>query len=266
MRYQVQIAALVLIGSSLCSAGVAKAARKGAQKPSAAAPPIATPPVQQVVPPRPLTREEMPTTPPNVGLSNGLLTIAAENSTLGDVLNAVRHATGAAIDVPPSAATERVVVQLGPGEPREVLQKLLSGSKFDYIIVGSPQNAAGVQRIILTARSGGPAGPGGNNQPNAVASAGAPRAYQPPPEDEYQPPDDVNADMDPDEPGRPEASPEIPDVNAPGPPQPGVPGQQLGQPGQQTNQNPTGPRTPEQLLQELQRLQQQQQGNQPQPK
>jgi hypothetical protein len=281
MRAKAGIFVILLIGSELCVAGVAKGGRKPAQKPQPAPPPEQQ---QPVVPPRPLTPEEMPATPPSVGMTNGMLTIAAENSTLGDVLNAVRHATGAVIDVPPTAGSERVVVHLGPGEPGEVIGKLLSGSKFDYIIVGSPQNATSVQRVILTARTSGPVG-SANNHPNLTNQAAMGGPHQPSPDEAYQPPDDVNADLDNEEPDPGEGSPEIPEVAMPVQPQPGASGQQPAQFGQQPgqlgqqvqpriqnqnqnqgqNQSPNAPRTPEQLLQELQRLQQQQgqqQGNQ----
>ena len=61
----------------------------------------------------------MPAQPPQVRYSRGQLTIVAENSTLADILAAVRSQTGAQVDVPPSA-TERVVAHLG-GEFRYVL-------------------------------------------------------------------------------------------------------------------------------------------------
>jgi hypothetical protein len=277
MRYYAQISAFLLIASALSLAEVGKSSRKPVQRSVAQVPPVQQ---QEPVapPPRPLTPEEMPATAPNVGMNSGMLTIAAENSTLGDVLTAVHRATGAAIDVPPAAGSERVVVHLGPGQPRDVIGSLLSGSKFDYIIVGSPQNANAVQRVILTARSGGNVSPTPvNNSPNAGVGGRPAPAYQPPPEEAYQPPDDVNAEDD--APDHPEPSPEIPEVTMPAqqqPGAPGAPGQPPSVPGpinQSPNQpqNQNGPKTPEQLLQELQQLQQQQQqqqqqGNQPQPR
>ena len=56
--------------------------------------------------------------PPQVTYENNQLTIVASNSTLADVLRAVRKTTGADIDVP--AAPERVVTHLGPGPARDV--------------------------------------------------------------------------------------------------------------------------------------------------
>ncbi|MGA9815069.1 MAG: hypothetical protein WBQ64_19970, partial [Terriglobales bacterium] len=78
------------------------------------------PPPAPAPPPPPPTPEQMPAVPPQVHYSQGQLTIVAENSTLADILRAVRAQTGAAVEVPPNA-TERVVTHLGPGPARDVL-------------------------------------------------------------------------------------------------------------------------------------------------
>ena len=224
----------MLLSSVVCFAAPAKkASRKpAAQKKVEQPAPVPAP----VVPPPPATLAEQPAVPPNVAMNNGLLTITAENSTLSDVLSGVKRATGAAIDVPSTAAGERVVVHLGPGQPPDVLRQLLTGSKFDYIIVGSPQNAAAVQRVILTAR--GAAG---------TATPSVQQAFQPPQPSGYQPPEEPVEDDSNNQP-EPEPTPEVTQ-----PPLPQV------QPGQvQPQQQQQGPKTPEQLLQELQQMQRQQ--------
>ena len=103
-------------------------------------------------PPAPLTLEQMPPTPPRVTYQNGLLTIDAKNSTLSQVLRSVQAQTGASIEMPSSAANDRVMMQLGPGRPRDVLNTLLNGSKFNYIILGMTGNPGGVQKVILSTR------------------------------------------------------------------------------------------------------------------
>ncbi len=99
-------------------------------------PPLPSGP-QGPVPQIPL--DAIPAVAPQVSYQNGLLTIVAPNSTLGDILRAVRKQTAADIDVPASAS-ERVVTRLGPGPAREVMAELLNGSRFNYILLGSPQN------------------------------------------------------------------------------------------------------------------------------
>ena len=89
---------------------------------------------------------------PQVSYQNELLTIVAPNSTLGDILRAVRKQTGAEIEVP--SAPERVVTHLGPGPARDVLAELLNGSRFNYVMLGSPANDAVLMRLILVQKTG----------------------------------------------------------------------------------------------------------------
>jgi hypothetical protein len=90
--------------------------------------------------------------PPQVSYQNAQLTIVASNSTLGDILRAVRKQTGAEIEIP--VATERVVTHLGPGSAREVVAELLNGSRFNYVLLGSPADSAVLTRVVLVAKTG----------------------------------------------------------------------------------------------------------------
>ena len=65
--------------------------------------------------------DQIPATPAKVSYQGGLLAISAHNSTLSEILRDVRKLTGASIDIPPGASGERVVADLGPGAPRDVL-------------------------------------------------------------------------------------------------------------------------------------------------
>jgi hypothetical protein len=193
------------------------------------------PPPPPAPPPPPPTLEQMPAVPPKVRFINGLLTIVAENSTLNDVLRAVRAQTGAAVEIPANA-TERVVTHLGPGAPRDVLASLLNGSHFNYVMLGSPTNPNIVDRVILTSKSGGVPDAGSAPLPPGQGNAAA----APMEEQESQQGVDI-AEQPVEEPAENPATEE----NQPQPPN-----------GQQQV------KTPEQLLRELQ-LQQQQQQQQP---
>jgi hypothetical protein len=188
---------------------------------------VAPPPAVAPQPLVPLTLEQMPATPPQVSYDHGELTIVALNSVMGDILRAVRDQTNATLDVPANA-NERVVGQMGPGPPRDVLAQLLNGSRFNYVILGSATDANKLARVILTLK---PA----VSQENAAQTPAnvAPPPQQPEPGFAFsqQPANDDDEDNS-----------ETPAEQSPG-------------------QAPV--RTPEQLLQELQRQQQQQQ--QPQP-
>lgn len=100
-----------------------------------------------------LPMDQLPPTPAQVSYQGGLLTISAQNSTLGEILRDVHSLTGAAIEIPPGpAANERVVANLGPGEPRDVLAGLLNGSQFNYVMLGSNSDPAAVASVLLTSK------------------------------------------------------------------------------------------------------------------
>lgn len=104
-----------------------------------------TGPIQQI----PL--DSIAPVPPRVTYEHGQLTIVAPNSTLGDILRAVRKQTGAEIDVPD--AKERVVTNLGPGPAQEVMSELLNGSRFNFVLLGSPDDPQALTRVVLVPRS-----------------------------------------------------------------------------------------------------------------
>jgi len=180
----------------------------------------------------------VPAVAPRVQYSGGNLTIVAHNSTLSDVLKAVKQQTGADLDIPPNAS-ERVVADLGPGRARDVIADLLNGTHFNYVMVGSATDPTAVQSIVLTPKSGAA------DTPSTTAVANRPGMPQrfPGANPLAAPPVEVPSD-DADEPDPPEEQADQNDQN-------------------QQNPNQAPPKTPEQLLQELQRQQQQQQQNQP---
>lgn len=206
--------------------------RKGATKAVKKAAPEPLPP--PAPPPPPPTLAQMPALPPQVRYSHGQLTIVAENSTLSDILRAVRTQTGADVEVPPNA-TERVVAHLGPGPARDVLAALLNGTHFNYVMLGSPAHPDSVDRLILTSKSGG--------APDVAAPAPSAQNTNQFQVDE-QGVQGVDISEQPvDDPGENSASAET----------------------QQPQPNAQPVKTPEQLLRELQLQQQQQQQQQQQP-
>jgi len=231
--------ALLLAATLLCATSWADQSNHS-KKPKKAVPlqPLPsgpTGPVQQI----PL--DSLTAMPPEVTYQNNQLTIVAPNSTLADILRAVRKQTGAEIEVP--SAPERVVTRLGPGPAREVLAELLNGSRFNYILLGSPADEAVLTRVVLVTKRQETLAP--TNPPGTEPNPGAPQqpvaglAQQPQEEAEQNDPDgDENAD------DSAEAAPET-------------------QPAQdQQNQ-----KSPQQLMQEMQQrqmqLQQMQQPGQP---
>jgi hypothetical protein len=198
--------------------------------------PKAAPQVQQTPPP-PLTPEHGPSSPPDVNFQRGQLTIVARNSTMSDVLNAVRQKTGASVDMP-AGSSERVVGQFGPGAPRDVMAQLLNGSHYDYVLLGSPADPGALNKIVLMAKASGPEPAASPRQPNQPQIGT--ENLQAVPEVESENPDENAGEVPPQEPAQEEAQPD------------------------QADQQQNGPvvKTPEQLLRELQQQQQQQQQNQ----
>lgn len=90
--------------------------------------------------------------PVQVTYEDGQLTIIAENSTLSDVMKALREALGTEFDLPTSAASERIWVRLGPGPARRVLRDLLDSTEFNYVIQAS-DDESGIRSISLTPRT-----------------------------------------------------------------------------------------------------------------
>jgi hypothetical protein len=190
--------------------------------------------------------------PPQVTYQNGLLTIVAANSTLGDILRAVKKQTGADIEVP--SANDRVVTHLGPGSAREVMADLLNGSRFNYVLLGSAQDSNLLTRVVLVAKTGDAVAPVNaqiQQQPGPMQAGNMPP--QPPPEEQAEAAEgaDVAEDNPDDNPDQSAADAEQ-------------------QQAEQANQAPDqqGVKTPQQMLQEMQQRQlqmqqQQQQGQVP---
>jgi hypothetical protein len=204
--------------------------------------PLPPPPLpsgtQGPVPQVPL--DAIPAVAPQVSYEGGLLTIVAPNSTLGDILRGVRKHTSAEIEIP-TTASERVVTRLGPAPAREVMAELLNGSRFNYILLGSPADANALVRVVLVAKTG-PDNPPSSAPPqtqaeSAVTPAAVANMGEVPEADAAEENADDNTDQ-----GTAEAEQPQPPVD-----QPGV-------------------KTPQQMLQEMQQrqlLMQQQQANQP---
>src|SRR5947199_1817540 len=198
--------------------------------------------------------------PPQVTYENNQLTIIASNSTLADVLRAVRKTTGADIDVP--AAPERVVTHLGPGPARDVLADLLNGSRFNYVLLGAAGNDTALTRVVLVAKTEGatsPSQPVPPAQQPGMGMAQTGPGVQPPP---GAVPHDVNAPAVTDE----NSDNNVVDDNN------GVDQQPPPEAAEQPNPDQSNPdqpqvKTPQQMLQEMQQrqmqMQMQQQPGQP---
>lgn len=241
----VKFGGVVLLGAAfLCVGGLDSASaatsdhpQKKSKKQQPQLPPLPSGPTGRPVQPIPL--DATPAVPPQVTFANNQLTIVAPNSTLADILRAVRKLTGAEIEIP--SAPERVVTNLGPGPARTVIAELLNGSRFNYILLGSPADSAALTRIVLVAKTGSqevPApAPALNQQANAKNEAEEQAQAQ-----EAEADDNSDDSADQSEPEQPAEQPQDQNNNI---------------------------KTPQQMLQEMQQrqmqMQQQQQGQTPAP-
>jgi len=202
----------------------------GAQAPGTIAGQLAQQAVQPPAQPSPAGTPVAPV----VTYRDGLLSVQALNSNLSSVVTAIRNKTGIEFEGA-EGISERVAIALGPAPEGDVLAAIFSGSRYDFLAVGRPDNPDIVQKVILTVKK----------KPGA-AGVEAQAQQQPPAnqaEEEETPDEQVNA-------GEPQDTPVQPPVPQP-PPQAETPQNQQ-------------PKTPEQLLQELQQMRQQK-GSPPDP-
>ena len=246
-----KITAAVLLSSGLVCAATPAFADVAAQgkpqihrkntkkKPVEPPPPLPSGPTGRPVQQMPL--DAIAAVAPQVTYENSQLTIVAPNSTLADILRAVRKQTGADIEIP--AAPERVVTHLGPGPAREVVADLLNGSRFNYVLLGSPSDDSALTRVVLVAKTGPQ-----EITPNPVVAGTPPPQGQVVSQTEPEPAAEANEVEAADDNNNA-------DDNA---------DQQPAEAEQQPPQDqPQGIKTPQQMLQEMQQRQMQLQQQQP---
>src|ERR1700729_4143059 len=174
MRFNLKLTGLILVGvlalPIAVRADTQTTHRTHSKKKNVPPPPLPSG-TQGPVPQVPL--DAIPAIAPQVSYENGLLTIVAQNSTLGDILRGVKKHTSADIEIPPTAS-ERVVTRLGPAPPREVMAELLNGSHFNYILLGSLKVSNSLARVVLVAKTGPDTGAAAPPQAEAAVPAPAP--------------------------------------------------------------------------------------------
>ena len=175
---------------------------------------------------------QQPAKPAQIQFSDSTLSIAADNSSLSEILRTVASQSGMQIEG--LGADERVFGSFGPGKPRDVLSTLLNGTPYNIMMVGDQSNGA-PDKLILT--------PTAPETQTATSSAPAPVQAVAPPADE----DDTDAS---DALPRPEPLPrgQLPPGFGQGPSNDSTP--------------PQAAKTPQQLFEELLAMRQKQQQQQ----
>jgi hypothetical protein len=103
--------------------------------------------------PRPAAPTDAAPKPPQVTLDAGSLTIDANNSDLSTIIEKVAHESGMTVDGLDKSG--RVFGVYGPGAPRDVLTELLSGSGYNFMLLGGANGSVPTQ-LVLTAQSSTP--------------------------------------------------------------------------------------------------------------
>lgn len=186
-----------------------------------------------------MSPEQQPPQAPQVNYRNGRLTVDAQNSTLNDILTAIRQQTGAQVEWSPGTGAQRMVTHL-TGSAHDVVASLLDNANVDYILVANPGAPDQIAKIMVIATGSAP------NAGNPSAGNGPPqpvnRREPAPDEDEEEPP---AAQPEPPraQPERPGGEDQTPSRTRPGQMGAGPPTGQMGggpPPGQNQGMQPPG--------------------------
>jgi hypothetical protein len=180
-----------------------------------------------------------------VSYADGQLSVAANNSSLNQILREISRQTG--MKITGGVADERVFGSYGPATPAKVLAALLDGTGSNMLLVQSPANTLEAPKapveLVLTPRHGGPTPP----NPNAAGfgdsadSQGMDSPQQNPQSDRSpfrSQPQQTSTPVDPNRPITPSALPASTDTT--------------------DDKSPNGVKTPQQIYEQLLRLRQQQ--------
>ncbi len=178
--------------------------------------------------------------PAQVSLTDGLLEVRADNTSLNQILRSVSRLTGLAIVG--GVADQPVFGNYGPAQPSQVLATLLDGTGVNMLYKAG--DATHAPELVLTQRNGGASPP----SPSPVAES-------------YRPPMTAQPQTAPEQPQDEPAAGYTNNLNQPGQPVQ----QQDAQPTQTPASTPgasSGVLTPEQVYQQLMKMQR---GNQSTP-
>jgi hypothetical protein len=217
--------------------------------------PVAAPASISAPTPAPAAKTN-PAHPAKVTYADGRLEVAADNSSLNQVLREISRKTG--MKITGGIGDERVFGTYGPGPPGEILASLLDGTGSNMLLRESSTDASA--ELILTPREGGPTPPNPNapgiddDQP-AQSAAPTPQwatpGVTPPETGSSSNPAASSPGQLPMASGADSAAPADTATPAASDANP--------QPTGDVPQSPNGVKTPAQLYQQLQQLQQQQQ-------
>lgn len=240
------------IRAGLAVAGILVAMDAAGQTLPPTPPTSPMPQTSAVAPPQPETPSQQPAKRAQVDLANGMLTVAADNSSLNQILREISRVTG--MKITGGVTDERVFGSYGPADPSTVLATLIRGTGSNMMIVLDARQEP--QELVLTPRAGGP------TPPNPSASRDRAEEDLPPQRiQRFSRPDGLGNVQTPQ--GQPQIMPgQVVPPAAPEQtftPQTAAPAADT-----TTQQSPNGVKTPQEIYDQLMKMQQQQQA-QPKP-
>jgi hypothetical protein len=203
----------------------------------------------------PQSRAEQAAQPAQVQMDGRMLTVAADNSSLNQILREIARVTG--MKITGGVTDERVYGSYGPAEPAAVLAQLIGGTGSNMMIVMDAHQAP--QELVLTPRGGGPTPPNPNADREREREDLPPQRQQHfqqqvPPQQQFQQP---QAQVQP-QPQPQQGFPQQPQQGFPPVPAQPAPGSDT-----TTQQSPNGVKTPQEIYDQLMKMQQQQQTPKP---
>jgi hypothetical protein len=88
-----------------------------------------------------------------VTYTHELLGVVARGCRFADVLSAIGRQTGISVELPGGSGEERIFFEIAPAPVPDVLQSLLDGAEFNYVILWSRKDPKQLARIILSRRT-----------------------------------------------------------------------------------------------------------------
>ena len=138
-----------------------------------------------------------PEQPAQVSLSHGLLTVSANNSGLGQILARIAGMSGMTVEGYSTGG--RVYGIYGPGQPNEVLTRLLTGSGYNFLMLGRSTNGTPRKLVLMRKAADSqlpPANPVAQPAQNQAASSADEQEPPGPGAIVHVPPSDVTNDQD----------------------------------------------------------------------
>jgi hypothetical protein len=173
----------------------------------------------------------MPPKDAKITLDSGQINVAADNSSLNQILRRITQMAG--ITLTGSVPEERVFGNYGPGKPSEVIDQLLDGTRTNVLFIAS--TGAKPSELVLTPRVGAASPP----RPSAATN-----------NDDN---DDANNAQNPQQ-----AYPAPPPPDTATQPASTAPNQAPAASTDPNQQSPNGVRTPQQIYDQLMKMRQQQ--------